>query len=178
MPPSPIYLNEYEEIPLSIITQTSLGGGHEISNSQYTTVLKGEVAIYHSFERDFKSTFQGKANPVYNCHGLTFASRRTGIYDPLEVWKILKDEYIPIKSEKDVLEGDVVIYLSRDETDILHSGIVTFVDRSSAIIDIKILSKVLKGKEIVHKPSDAPESYLGVIKYFRVEHKIEIRICS
>ena len=63
-------------------------------------------------------------SPIYNCHGLAFASRRTTIWNIQEVWKIVKeDNYIEIKDIKDVLPGDLILYID-DDGDIEHSGIV------------------------------------------------------
>jgi hypothetical protein len=47
---------------------------------------------------------------TYNCHGLTFGARRTGIVGAIE--DILKqDEYVIVKPEN-VLAGDVVIWVN------------------------------------------------------------------
>ncbi len=82
-----IVLSEYESVDKNIVTQTSLG--YPINTQQEQVLLKSEEARYQSFEQDFESTFQGKSTPIYNCHGLTFASRRTGIYELSDVRRIL-----------------------------------------------------------------------------------------
>lgn len=49
---------------------------------------------------------------TYNCHGLTFASRRTQISQPSEVAKILADDDYTEISLKNVMVGDIAIYKS------------------------------------------------------------------
>jgi hypothetical protein len=59
----------------------------------------------------------------YNCHGLTFAARRTGISDPGQVQKILNDDgYQQLALGEFPLVGDIVVY--RENGDIVHSGVV------------------------------------------------------
>jgi hypothetical protein len=66
---------------------------------------------------------RGVASASYNCHGLTFASRRTGIDDSQVVRAILQeDDYMRV-DRKDLMVGDTVIYVDSDG-DITHSGVV------------------------------------------------------
>ena len=172
-----IILNEYQELPCSIKTHTS----HDtpIANSQSKILLYSENEIVNSFEKDFENKFKGVADPFYNCHGLTFACKRTGIYNSNEIWKIIKEEYRPIKTEREVLVGDIVLYLTSDEQDILHSGIVVQSNQET-IPDILIYSKVLKGREIVHKPTKCTYyiTFNATIKYFRITHDGKFRHCA
>jgi hypothetical protein len=96
----------------------------------------------------------------YNCHGLTFASRRTWIDKPGEVEKILRDDgYVEIKDFKDVLVGDIAIWRSASATnlgEIEHSGIVvtSSVNLDGLASPPWILSKWGKCHEVVHKAND------------------------
>lgn len=64
-------------------------------------------------------------DPFYNCHGLVFASRRTAILDDSEVACILyQDRYREVDNIKEVLAGDIVVYLDLDSSKIVHSGLV------------------------------------------------------
>jgi len=102
--------------------------------------------------------------PVYNCHGLTFGSRRTQVDGSTEtVSMILEDDgfkEIPIVSAR---PGDVVIYYDVSGT-ILHSGIV--LDLGELNVP-KIWSKWGKGYEMVHLLGNCPyeSSYA---KFYRI----------
>ena len=50
------------------------------------------------------------ASGICNCHGLVFASRRTSIF-PEDIHNILADDGYRQIDERDVLAGDVVLYV-------------------------------------------------------------------
>jgi len=108
----------------------------------------------------------------YNCHGLTFASRRTAIESSRDVQKILDaDGYHRIDS-KDIMAGDIVIFRASAESggEIEHSGIVVDVSRRypELIVSIpKIVSKWGYGHEAIHAVNDGPYSQASV-EYYRV----------
>jgi hypothetical protein len=84
----------------------------------------------------------------YNCHGLTFAARRTWIRDPKEINKILdEDEYKQIQ-QNEVIPGDIAVYYLNG--DVEHSGQV--VKRESYFI--WILSKWGQCHEAIHLAGD------------------------
>ncbi|RCK40015.1 hypothetical protein [Thalassospira xiamenensis] len=98
---------------------------------------------------------------TYNCHGLTFASRRTAISDSKEIAKILHDDgYIVVEPTK-VLPGDIVVYYRDGAAD--HSGIVTEIGGMAP----KILSKWGYCHEVVHFLNDCPYETKDV-KYYRI----------
>lgn len=100
---------------------------------------------------------------TYNCHGLTFASRRTNIEDAAEIRKILEDDgYIEINLEN-ISPGDIALYFISG--DVEHSGIVV------EIMDLgpKILSKWGPAQEAIHNLGDCPYDASNV-RFFRV-HK-------
>jgi hypothetical protein len=83
---------------------------------------------------------------AYNCHGLTFGSRRTRIWDPAQVERILIDDgYIDV-TELRVLPGDAAVYYG-ENGDIEHSGIVVEITPLGVP---KILGKWGYGHETVH----------------------------
>lgn len=91
---------------------------------------------------------------TYNCHGLTFAARRTGIADGLMVSRILAhDEYQKV-DRKSVLPGDIAVYRSIDTNEPEHSGIVMTTD--FPITGPKILSKWGTCHEVIHTLYDCP----------------------
>src|SRR5450432_3451489 len=114
----PLIISEYQADSYILKLQTC--ERNDIDNEQCFTLSKFEVSQATSFETDYVlATFKSEMTPIYNCHGFTFASKRTGIYSDSEIEKILNDDkYIEIKTEKDVLPGDVIIYYN--ESGISH----------------------------------------------------------
>jgi hypothetical protein len=156
----------------SIKTHTSLN--QEIINEQYETLSYQDKALPDSFESEFKSKFYGAYNPFYNCHGLTFACKRTGIYDDNEIRKIIKAEYMEVKSTKDVVVGDIILYsLDQNEDVISHSGIVVEVIQGISPV-IKIYSKVRMGREIVHQYDVGPYKN-NYKKFYRISYGNRIK---
>ncbi len=66
-----------------------------------------------------------RSNPcaTYNCHGFTFASRRTCVEEPDDIPVILRDDKFQEVSDADVLPGDIIIYYDSDNV-VQHSGLV------------------------------------------------------
>jgi hypothetical protein len=110
--------------------------------------------------RDYRTRFpKGAHRPTraslrYNCHGLTFAARRTSVWESEAVQTILDDDgYLRIEWNE-AIEGDIVIYLERG--DFSHSGIVMTIDRSGVVPVMWILSKWGHAHEVVHKVHECP----------------------
>ncbi len=103
---------------------------------------------------------------TYNCHGLTFAGRRTQITSSAEIRKILDDDdYERIGFER-VLAGDVVIYVSVNG-DIEHSGVIVSTDPNIVGGGIKVLSKWGKAHEVVHFLRSCPYDDMQM-EFYRV----------
>jgi hypothetical protein len=110
-----------------------------------------------------RSTQRRKATNTYNCHGLTFASRRTCIHEERIVNLILSDDgYHPINAQ-DVLPGDIVLYYERDKQELAHSGVVVGVDSLGRTPVITILSKWGRYGEYLHELRTHP--YLSATKH-------------
>jgi hypothetical protein len=103
---------------------------------------------------------------TYNCHGLTFGSRRAGITVAGVAAVLEEDEYTKV-DKQDVLPGDIAIYFSTAEPvgDIEHSGLV--VEAPDKLGNIKIVSKWGYGDERVHFVPDCPYDATNVL-YFRI----------
>jgi hypothetical protein len=99
----------------------------------------------------------------YNCHGMTFAARRTWIANPNQVQMILIDDNYEEVAEPFVVPGDIIIYSSAG--DIEHSGIVILRDELKAL---HVLSKWGFYHEVVHKVPDCPYSDCERITYHRI----------
>ena len=89
---------------------------------------------------------------IYNCHGLTFAARRTGISKSAEVQKILnEDGYVKIERSQ-ISIGDIAIYQAKDTNEIEHSGIIVEVGQFGP----RILSKWGQCHEVIHFIAECP----------------------
>lgn len=98
----------------------------------------------------------------YNCHGLSFASRRSAIWDPAEVGKIIQDdEYVEIP-ENEVMPGDTVVYY--EQGDASHSGIVLRINELRVPI---ILSKWGHCHEVIHQLGRCPYK-VDDVHYYRI----------
>jgi hypothetical protein len=149
---------------MDIVVETRTA--RRIPNGQEFDVAPHERNMATDLPRQFPfpCVYRTAINPIYNCHGLTFASRRTWIYDADSIRNILQDDcYDRIAKEADVLPGDIVLYVTADG-DIEHSGIV--VSRASQFAPPTVCSKWGKAAEVVHLASTSP--YRGTCVYYRV----------
>ncbi|NQS97212.1 MAG: hypothetical protein HQ591_02050 [candidate division Zixibacteria bacterium] len=80
---------------------------------------------------------------------MTFASRRTGIFDSQEIHQILKDDKYKLIALDEVLPGDIILYFS-DDGDIEHSGLVITAPTKSLFGFPMIVSKWGAGHEFIH----------------------------
>jgi len=134
---------------------------------------RGEIsAILKSSFKDLKRKFgtrirlRTKPSAIYNCHGMTFASRRCFIGEPQEVSKILnEDDYIEIKNIAHVLPGDVIIYYATDG-DLQHSGTVIQEPKTPFYIPL-IISKWGSYSEVIHYSNICPYD-MDNIKFYRI----------
>jgi len=149
----------------SIVIQTR--PGTDIPNSQETgPLLPKDLLQANIYERTYTNVvFRTKPCGYYNCHGLTFASRRSWITEHSDVHLILKEDNYKEISQADAGSGDVVVYFEKGDP--LHSGIVVEVIRNAIIPDQKILSKWGGLQECVHNLRDCPYSS-QFVKYYRV----------
>ncbi|HTQ59585.1 MAG TPA: hypothetical protein VMI32_05150 [Candidatus Solibacter sp.] len=100
------------------------------------------------------------ASRKYNCHGLTFASRRTRIEEAAEIKKIIEDdEYVEI-NRNEALPGDVVVYYVDGDPE--HSGIVVSMEPLAGPL---VLSKWGFCQEVVHRIPECPYDARHVVFY-------------
>ncbi len=120
--------------------------------------------------KDIKDKYSGPGvifvngpSPLYNCHGLVFASRRTCITDLNQIPRILKDDgFVEVRS-KPLFPGDIILYY--EEGEVSHSGIVVRIVNESPFV----WSKWGKGHEVVHMYSQCPYRSESV-RYFRMKN--------
>jgi hypothetical protein len=92
---------------------------------------------------------------MYNCNGLTFASRRTQIWAPADILRILaEDGYSEVVLLADILPGDVVIYFGKAD-DPIHSGIVVGTSPPPLVVPI-VCSKWANLSEVIHPFNNCP----------------------
>jgi hypothetical protein len=105
----------------------------------------------------------------YNCHGLTFLSRRGHIDADDEIDKILADDdYEEVTDRENVLPGDVILYGLR-AGDYQHSGIVVGVPEKNTkeVWSPFVLSKWGRFGEYIHRHIDVPLSYGKCLGFWR-----------
>jgi hypothetical protein len=104
----------------------------------------------------------------YNCHGLTFAARRTQVWLSTEVQHILdEDGYVPVEMPN-ALPGDIAVYYSTDEPiEIEHSAIVVAQALAGDLTGPLVVSKWGPSAEYIHKYRDCPYKNVTV-KFFRL----------
>jgi hypothetical protein len=117
----------------------------------------------------------------YNCHGLTFLSRRAWMDEstPVDPFRLLfaDDDYEGIPVER-ILPGDIAVYYKREKGSLLvggrreevrgsiqHTGIVVQIDRGTNPPRIWILSKWSDLGEYLHTLDNCP--YAGSVVFMR-----------
>lgn len=101
---------------------------------------------------------------IYNCHGLTFASRRARIFEATQINIIIQeDKYVEVHKNK-ALPGDIVLYIA-DDGDISHSGIV--LENDPELVSPKICSMWGFAGEFIHGLWDCPKIYGRNAKFYR-----------
>jgi hypothetical protein len=104
---------------------------------------------------------------IYNCNGMTFASRRTQIWEPAAILRILAEDGHQEMEQANVLQGDTVVYFGPDG-DPIHSGIVVGLSAPPLVVPI-VCSKWANLSEAIHPLGNCP--YMEdtrSIKFYRV----------
>lgn len=149
-----------------IVVQTRRGS--DIDNFQAEEISQSDLAAVGRYRQRYPLAVERtRPSPTYNCHGLTFASRRTRIPDAGDVAKVLaEDDYVDVPMGE-VMPGDVVIY-SRDG-DLRHSGVVLQVRHEGGLTTPMILSKWGDCFEAIHSQFECPYTESTAIRYYRIE---------
>lgn len=140
--------------------------GNQIANfiDRNARVIYGDVMLMNDYMRQYPhEVHRPWPSRKYNCHGLSFAARRTTIESPLEIAKILKEDGYHQVPEDKVLPGDIVIYY--ESGDVAHSGIVVHVNEMKVPI---VLSKWGNCHEVVHQLGRCPYK-LGDVRFYRIK---------
>jgi len=128
--------------------------GNPIDNYRIFSLSQFERNQFNDYNQSkyLLTTFRCNPSPEYNCHGMSFASRRTNIDKATVIRTILADDkYKRIDNIKETLIGDIVLYVSVSDGDIMHSGTLVLCEHSDAdLSNIRVLSKWGKYKEAIH----------------------------
>jgi hypothetical protein len=147
-----------------IVLETRVG--RDVPNAQQYVVSTFETNTWAGLKNQYHGPefrYRTDVNPIYNCHGLTFASRRTWIADAAMVRTIVGDDCYVAVGENDAMPGDIVVYVAEDG-DVEHSGVVV---REKIGLELPLIcSKWGKGGEVIHPVHKTP--YSKNYDYFRV----------
>lgn len=131
--------------------------GREIPNEQTPDMLPDKAAaVVETHRRQYPlARLRRRPSGQYNCHGLTLANRRTGVYEPSIVEQVLRDDGYRKVREREVEPGDVIVY--DEEGEVTHSGLVVEVVEDTGIgPNCRILSKWGRAAEYLHLAKQGP----------------------
>ena len=143
--------------------------GHQIPNAQLQEISQFERNQFRDLERKYGAevTLRSVPTPRYNCHGMTFATRRTGIFETSAIRNILSDDSYEEIEPDDVLPGDVILYVG-DDGDVEHSGIVVSIPKKPLLSIPLVCSKWGKYAEFLHRANFGPYNFANA-RYYRVK---------
>ena len=136
--------------------------GQPIENEIAAPPTQQSLAREQILAIKFGANWEKRIGPcgIYNCAGLTWASRRTAIYEDAEWDKIYQDDdYRELKGSELPMPGDLAIY-SQSDVGYLHVGQVLSLEPvllPAGELIPKILSKWDGASgEYIHHPMDVP----------------------
>ncbi len=150
----------------SIVTQTRKGW--PIPNAQ-SFELSLNDKHHHESERQKHpmAVFRTGMLPHYNCHGFSLASRRTVVSDSDAVRRVLDEDGYREVARADTKPGDLILYVSREDGDIEHTGLVIEPPSPDYFGIPRVVSKWGFGAEVVHLANDCPYDF-STARYYRV----------
>lgn len=141
-----------------------------IDNERILEIAPTEANQFREFDSDFGDRVVRRSEPTphYNCHGMTFASRRTGIFEESVIQQIIaEDRYFEVP-EANVLPGDVILYIDSFGL-VEHSGIVIEEPKPENLNIPRVCSKWGKYAELLHLSTHCPYN-LSNVKYYRMNY--------
>ena len=150
------------------VLQLESAMGRQIGNEQSDEITLWDMAQYANLERRYGTLVQPRTAPcpTYNCHGMTFAGRRTGIASPVTVRQVLHEDSYKDVPRNEVMPGDVILYFD-DRGDVEHSGVVVEPPISDLLGIPLVYSKWGKYKEMLHRGNQCPYNFASA-RYFRI----------
>ena len=147
---------------MRIRTETSKGNGIDNEAGELTTDELRRVAKI--LEKYPHAEARTPASSNYNCHGLTFLSRRSWLIHRRSIDQVLTDDcYEEVRHDR-LRPGDIAIYFS-ESGDPNHSGVVVQVNEMVAAT--MILSKWASASEVLHPLRHCPEYYGPEVRFYR-----------
>jgi hypothetical protein len=148
-----------------ILLDTSAGSA--VPNVQASVLLYPVAAQALQQNVALPSILRMNSHPRFNCHGLTFASRRTAVLNDREINQILAEDDYQVVAVADVLPGDVALYFSPIGT-IDHSAVVASIPAPPLYIPFVFSKWGAHGPEVYHPANQGPGYAVGDIRYYRV----------
>lgn len=148
-----------------MILQTA--AGYEIEQTQKLEIDESEIPKAQLLLTKYGPNMVQRTEPTgfYNCHGLTFASRRAWVYgNASDIQHILDDDAYKEVATEFVKAGDTILYFENGV--VVHSGIVVEVAETLPGA-VKVCSKWAQNAEFVHWGHSTPYTYN--VKFFRVK---------
>jgi hypothetical protein len=103
--------------------------GNSISNNQGGTVAVGRIQAFREMCRRCRWEFRCDPDGIYNCAGLVWASRRTGISQTADWRRILvEDGYRRLPENARLTPDDLVLYRDFDDNTYVHVARVVRLD--------------------------------------------------
>ncbi len=100
----------------------------------------------------------------YNCHGLTFLSRRAWLADDEAIDRVLADDGFREVELSEALPGDIVIYRYGNGR-VEHTGVVVWVEENETVRLPWVVSKWGNLGEYIHRFNNSP--YRGTAHFMR-----------
>jgi len=115
-------------------------------------------AVCEKHKADFPNAMPRTESPTYgyNCHGLTFAARRTQVWSSTDIQHILREDGYKEVQLRDALPGDVAIYRSRETAEIEHSAVVIQKATTGDFKGPLVISKWGPCQEFIHFYLECP----------------------
>lgn len=143
------------EEPLTLQTRT----GRIVQFQPGLRIAPQELApqnriIREKYPEGLQSTLRKEPTGMYNCHGLTFTSRRGFLGEEQDVDLILGDDEYHNVELGAVCPGDIILYYEQNE--LQHSGIVVAVSQNERPRIPWIMSKWGTLGEYIHRYNYCP----------------------
>lgn len=122
------------------------------------------------YQNDFPRALLRSITAIYNCLGMTFASRRTCIEPDLTDMILAEDGYTKLASSEKACVGDVVVY--KKDGEVTHVGLIIEIAKPLTDRNIHVLSKWGAFGEYTHRLDEVPVLF-GRAEEFWTDRKSE-----
>lgn len=143
---------------------------HIDNNQCMDPVSPLDLQSIENLERRYAGMLTRRNGPtaMYNCHGLSFASRRTRITEDKPIRLVLSDDCYEDVRVSAVLPGDLLLYVSVQSGDIRHSALVVSKPDDQFGYPM-VVSKWGSGPEYIHRAHQCTYFEGATLVYYRVK---------